>query len=266
MIKEGGANMQSNNQYLHLSIIPVIVFLLTISVGAAILISEKNSQKQDQPAVAEENSSDVKEEPVSISIADPVEEKKKLICEDKSCKEVVCNDEECINDVECVKVGDKCGAVAVVEKHLECVNEACKEVDGAGADKCGVDADCVPVKPVSKHLECVESACKEVAGEGANQCSTDNDCVKTKKTHLECMNRSCVPVEGAGENKCSDNSDCELIASNNNDDKPDDKPKPAVPETGSGNYLSYIMISALLLANGVLVKNTFSGSRFRSKK
>jgi subtilisin family serine protease len=56
------------------------------------------------------------------------------------------------------------------------------------------------------HLECRNNACVSVDGAGTNTCSTNADCAV--QTHLECRNNACVSVDGAGENQCTVDSDC----------------------------------------------------------
>ena len=86
--------------------------------------------------------------------------------------------------------------------HLECANEQCIEVGGAGFDQCSIDLDCA----IPTHLECQNEQCVELTGDGVDQCSIDLDC--TIPTHLECLNNECVEFSGEGSNQCSANNDC----------------------------------------------------------
>ncbi len=99
------------------------------------------------------------------------------------------------------------GAPPIPQTHAECVQSACVQVAGAGADRCrlGNDADCGGGGGGGGgnfHGECnpIQKACVNVAGAGASSCSTDPRCGGTGDTHLECENDACVIVGGAGVN------------------------------------------------------------------
>lgn len=79
------------------------------------------------------------------------------------------------------------------ETHMACVNQACKEVEGAGDNLCSNDSQCQ--QPVyTTHLACVNSACIAVTGAGSNLCSTDSECQVNPQPVTE------VPVTGSSTN------------------------------------------------------------------
>ncbi|MEM0360662.1 MAG: C1 family peptidase [Candidatus Diapherotrites archaeon] len=86
--------------------------------------------------------------------------------------------------------------------HKECVNNACVEVAGEGADKCQDSSQCGQ----KTHKECVSGKCSVVAGEGADQCQTDSQCVVA--TRKVCQNNQCIEVPGSGASECSSNEQC----------------------------------------------------------
>lgn len=91
------------------------------------------------------------------------------------------------------------------EKHTDCVNGFCVEVNGLGVDKCAIDGDCVPSVP--KHTACVNGICTLVEGEGNNECSVDQSCVASP-THKECQNGKCITVLGEEIDTCTGDGDC----------------------------------------------------------
>ncbi len=62
--------------------------------------------------------------------------------------------------------------VPPVQKHKECVDDACVEVDGAGEDSCSTNKDCAP----PFHYACVEGTCDLVEGVGNDECENDEWC------------------------------------------------------------------------------------------
>lgn len=118
---------------------------------------------------------------------------------------------ECIDNQCQIRPGDgpqscssECG-----QAYNVCVNEACVYRAGPLRDGdvlCASDNNCKVRK--DEHLECRNEACVIVAGAGANRCSTDANCKTYKPTHNVCQNNACITVAGAGSSQCLMNSDC----------------------------------------------------------
>jgi hypothetical protein len=87
------------------------------------------------------------------------------------------------------------------ETHAECFNSACVQVDGAGDDRCSVNADCGGGGGPF-HSECIfaQQACVNVSGPGPSTCGTDFNCSGVTASHLACDSNSCVIRDGAGPN------------------------------------------------------------------
>ncbi|MGA2417675.1 MAG: hypothetical protein ABSF55_00285 [Candidatus Staskawiczbacteria bacterium] len=63
--------------------------------------------------------------------------------------------------------------------------------------------------PLSTHMQCVNQKCVVVAGAGKNQCSTNGNCVlATPTTHTQCVNQKCVVLPGIGISQCAVDSNC----------------------------------------------------------
>ena len=134
-------------------------------------------------------------------------------------------------------VSDSDTIVVAPPAHLECVNNACTSVSGAGPNRCTSNNDCTgptyaacdPAQQAcvnesgtasssctsdpacggnnNSHFACENDSCLIVGGAGANQCTTPGlTCTST--THLECVNNACTSVSGAGPNRCTSNNDC----------------------------------------------------------
>lgn len=107
----------------------------------------------------------------------------------------------------CTQVGQACG------NHLACVSGACALIVGAGTDQNG----CTAVgQQCGNYLACVNGACAQVVGTGTNQ----NGCTAVGQqcnTHLACVNGACAQVTGSGSDQngctavnqsCSTNTTC----------------------------------------------------------
>jgi len=126
---------------------------------------------------------------------------------DDPCFYYDCEGEDCVKKAGSGDEVDKCDVsdpgACKAPSHLECSDERCVEVDGAGEDECDSDDDCEE----ESHLECKDEACVEVDGAGEDECDDDDDC--EEETHLECEDEACVEVDGAGKDECRDDDDCE---------------------------------------------------------
>jgi len=105
------------------------------------------------------------------------------------------------------------------QTHLECVNQACEMVPGAGSDSCAGDTDCVSAPqqnasppPAQTHLACSNYKCVEVSGPGTDSCATDSDCPQpVNPTQGDCSTLapdcgSCVVKAGCG--WCKSSNSC----------------------------------------------------------
>ena len=145
-------------------------------------------------------------------------------------REKLPNETSCTEDSDCK---------TTTPKHLECMQNSCKLVDGAGANKCDNDDDC----DTETHLVCKDKQCKEVEGSGENECSKDSECVYKK-----CVNNSCTLdtcEDGDCEDECDTTADCNPITT------PVVRPSvtPAVPSTGSSdNNIILVVFAAMWIA------------------
>ncbi len=127
-------------------------------------------------------------------------------------------------------------------KHLECVQEACKVVEGAGSDKCSTDNDCKE-EVTETHLICKDKQCKEVKGSGKSECSKDSDCV-----YKRCVNNSCTLdtcEDGDCKDECDTSADCRPSVTPGTP-KPVVSVTPAVPQTGSSDQ--NLLVGLFILA------------------
>jgi hypothetical protein len=99
-------------------------------------------------------------------------------------------------------------ARAQVITHAECVNSACVQVAGSGANRCGSASDCGGGGggggggPVFGQCDAVQHACVNRAGSQASSCAIDPACGGTGgDSHLACENAKCVIVGGPGVNE-----------------------------------------------------------------
>lgn len=96
---------------------------------------------------------------------------------------------------------DNAKIIVSANTHLECVNNACASVAGAGPNRCGTNNDCKG----QTHAACDanQKACVNVVGAGTNGCSTDPTCGGTPNSHLVCQGNSCLVVSGSGTDQCA---------------------------------------------------------------
>jgi hypothetical protein len=99
--------------------------------------------------------------------------------------------------------------------YFDCVNNACKSVQGIGLNRCATDSDCGCVGSCGGggggggghvHAVCdaAHNACVNVDGAGVDACSSDAACGGVVATHLACESNSCVIVAGSGIDQCSE--------------------------------------------------------------
>lgn len=107
-----------------------------------------------------------------------------------------------------------CGVVSNQSYHLECRNNTCTSVSGAGVNACSLlGSSCGVTNQTNQtHLACVNNACVSVNGAGNNTCTTNAQC-----SHLACVNTTCSLVSGPGRAECaSKGARCGIVKNQTN--------------------------------------------------
>lgn len=75
--------------------------------------------------------------------------------------------------------------VNVTDKHKECRNGLCVDIDGTGTNQCITDANC-------RHKECQSGSCTEMMISGTDTCTIDTECAPPKYKCSGAPNYACT--------------------------------------------------------------------------
>lgn len=99
-----------------------------------------------------------------------------------------------------------------------CPDGGCPPSSCTGDGKCGAGGNCYTdctICATPQHLECQNNVCMMVSGAGTNKCTINEECQSASAPsayHLECQGSSCVSVAGGGNSSCASNPDCGGVA------------------------------------------------------